>query len=803
MSTKRVTLYERLPEIYRIRDAEQNPPDQLRSYLALVEDAFGAIDANIESLYHDLFIETADVWVIPYIGDLLGASHLTGDPQTLRADVADTIALRRRKGTLGAIELLTYNLTRWGVHCVELRELMVWNQHLNHQRPPEDWPQPFASTNTKLRRQTPIRGGTVTLRDPSTLSLLGTPFDRIAHIADLRSPLEGGIRYNLPDLAIFLWRLETYRIHAARPVYRGTFPVTGGAAHAVRFNVDPIEHPYVAGEATGRPVRLFNSHHVDLLYRAAGRQDPSDTSITIARLDESPGPIPVERLGEGTATGAPEEYVAVQTYTPGTATIPVPDGENQGLVLHLPLPDFLDMLWPTPEGQPVAWKIRGENLCAWEAGINPPLASGEIAIDPVTGRIVIGEDDAARAAALESDLLVTHTYAAPGAVGAHPVSRDPLPAEWQAPAASVRRITARTNPNALRDALKTIDTESRPVVVEIADSLTHEFDLSEADYVNVRVIEDGGYNLVLRNSLIIRAADGERPIIRLAHPLRFRPETIDGSPAADAILSKLTVRLEGLVLVRGDGVPATDPLVARAAVNALELIGCTLDPGGFVQFDKAIAPVSTAVLLKNGYGLSAAELMLFGQTPGVTVESTITGPLWIDTDYDLTIARSIVDAGQGVAETTGSYALSAAGDQANGWGPPTKVDGATFLGRTRVLRMSGGGGIWAHRLQVLENQYGCIRYSWFSGESGERLPQNHACVKGTEAPLRFTGEHAGDPGYCQLARSSDFRIRERGPGDDAMGAFGFLLEAHKWRNLSVRYREFMPVGIRPLLIPVT
>jgi hypothetical protein len=36
-----------------------------------------------------------------------------------------------------------------------------------------------------------------------------------------------------------------------------------------------------------------------------------------------------------------------------------------------------------------------------------------------------------------------------------------------------------------------------------------------------------------------------------------------------------------------------------------------------------------------------------------------------------------------------------------------------------------------------------------------------------------------------------------------MGAFGFLLEAHKWRNLSVRYREFMPVGIRPLLIPVT
>ena len=71
---KRVPLFQRLPEIYRIKDAEQQPPDQLRAYLELVEDAFGAIHENIESLYHDLFIETCDDWVIPYIGDLLGTS---------------------------------------------------------------------------------------------------------------------------------------------------------------------------------------------------------------------------------------------------------------------------------------------------------------------------------------------------------------------------------------------------------------------------------------------------------------------------------------------------------------------------------------------------------------------------------------------------------------------------------------------------------------------------------------------------------------------------------------------------------
>jgi len=85
VTEKRLNLYDRLPEIYRIKDAEQQPPDQLKSYLSLIEEAYGAIHENIESLYHDLFIETCDDWVIPYIGDLLGTSHLSGGPWTLRA----------------------------------------------------------------------------------------------------------------------------------------------------------------------------------------------------------------------------------------------------------------------------------------------------------------------------------------------------------------------------------------------------------------------------------------------------------------------------------------------------------------------------------------------------------------------------------------------------------------------------------------------------------------------------------------------------------------------------------------------
>ena len=73
----------------RVRPAHRHhePRDGVRYCLRSLPQDDRAIHANIESLYHDLFIETCDDWVIPYSGDLLGTSHLKGDPWTLRADV--------------------------------------------------------------------------------------------------------------------------------------------------------------------------------------------------------------------------------------------------------------------------------------------------------------------------------------------------------------------------------------------------------------------------------------------------------------------------------------------------------------------------------------------------------------------------------------------------------------------------------------------------------------------------------------------------------------------------------------------
>lgn len=776
MAGKRVALYERLPEIYRIRDEELEPPRQLEAYLALVEDAYGAIHENIESLYHDLFVETADGWVVPYIGDLLGTSHLAGDPWTIRADVADTVALRRRKGALGAVELLTFDLTKWGVHCLELRERLVWQQHLNHQRPDEGGEPPYGLPT--VTRHTVIRGGTVTLRDPATLTLLGTPFDPFAHVADVRQPIGDAVRFNLPNLAIFLWRLAAYRIGVSAPFSAGSQTIAGAvapdAARSCRISAEPL----------GRPLRLFNT----------GRYDPERQPPVLTALDETPGPMPRARLTTGAPAGNPDAYVAVETYDP--ANVATLDIGDVGLQLHLPEATFpLDV-----------WRFRGANLCAWEAGLEPPLRDREIVIDPVTGRFVVGVMTTAEANAVRNDVLVTFTYGAVGPVGAHPIAREPAPSAWEDEPVDLRLVDFHQNPNGLTQALDGLDAASQPRVIEIQDSMVHDLDISA---VAGTIGEDGGPNLLLGRSLVIRAAAGERPIIRLTRPLRFRPTKLVGATAAeqdtlDTVVAGLVVRFEGIYLTRDQGFPAGAPLVARAAVNALEIVGSTLDPGGFRRLDGTRAPIWPAVELRHPYGFgNANEAEAFKETPAMNVSHSITGSLLLDREYTLSISSSIVDAGRGVADDPDdAFAVSAANDPVANWGPPTSVDCATFFGRTRVHTIDGRGGIWVHALEAQNNQRGCIRLSYFSGV-GDRLPKNEACVKGTKVRLRFVSEDFGDPAYGQLARSSDRAIRERGPGDDEMGAFNFLREAHKWRNLEIRYREFMPVGVRPLPIPVT
>jgi hypothetical protein len=767
--TRAPRLFERLPELYRQRDAEQVPPGQLQAYVDALDSIFIALRDRVEAQYDDLFIETCAPWVIPYLADLVGTSHLKGDEQTLRADVARTVYHRRRKGTLGAVESQVHALSGWAVHAVELRDRLGWHQHLNHLRP-----DPLGPLAQGFRD--PVRGGTVTLRAPAWLSFVDGPFDPFARTADLRPPVrregEGPARaaVNLPNLGVFLWRLRDYAVPVTQPARAEVVPLAaapGLASFAVRFEVHP----------NGDPVRLFNRHHY-----AADDEPPN-----LADADAVPHPMPAARLTSDAPAGRPEAYLQVRPYAgsrPGE-----PAGDVPGLVLHVPETPFAGLFW----------RFRGANLCAWETGLSAPLGQHEIVVDPDTGRVLFGVGGLA--AADEADPLVnglrlTATHGFSGPVGAQPVARQPPTAD---PATVVRRIHRADGPGVLADALVDVATLGVPLVVEIADSLTHDWDPGV---------------LALASSLTIRALDGQCPTLRLASPLRLRPVSISTGTAPPQ--ATLDVQLQGLYVTRAAGFPAASALIEQAALNRLHIDGCTLDPGGARVLDGTAtggrSEVWPALALDADYGLTdATELQDFDQVPAVRLSRCISGALAVPRGYTLALVDCIVDAGGGVAAAApAGLAIGVEDGVGPGWGAPLDFSGITVFGRTRVEQAHGSGGIFVHALQVHDNQAGsCVRFSYLSGVA-DRLPEHYGCVHGTggtggnePARLLFTDERFGEPGYAQLAWASDRRLREAGPNDDEMGAFGFLLNAHRWKNIGIRLREFMPVGMRALLVPVT
>ena len=189
-------LYGLLPAIYRIRDAEQGYP--LRGLIAVIAQQASVMEEDITQLYENAFIETCDEWVMPYIGDLLGVRGLHPIAEagfSQRARVANTLGLRRRKGTAAMLEQLARDSTGWPARVVEYFQLLQTTQYANHIRP------------RNLR--------TPDLRDANALELLDGPFDTVAHTVDVRHIDVARAKHNLMNVGIFLWRLRACPISRA------------------------------------------------------------------------------------------------------------------------------------------------------------------------------------------------------------------------------------------------------------------------------------------------------------------------------------------------------------------------------------------------------------------------------------------------------------------------------------------------------------------------------------------------------------------------------------------------------------
>ena len=169
-------MYELLPAIYRVRDADSGYP--LRALLRVIAEQVDVVEDDIAGLYENWFIETCSDWVVPYIGDLVGyvpvaeaepAPDATSEPLRAlvpRREVANLIRSRRRKGTLALLEELAEDIAGWPAHAVEYFRLLGWTQNINH-----------------LHER---RHRTVDLHDSAALERLAGPFDSTAHSVDIR-----------------------------------------------------------------------------------------------------------------------------------------------------------------------------------------------------------------------------------------------------------------------------------------------------------------------------------------------------------------------------------------------------------------------------------------------------------------------------------------------------------------------------------------------------------------------------------------------------------------------------------------
>lgn len=346
MNTNLERFYVLLPEIYRVYDDQQGLP--LKALLSVIFEQVEALQEDLDQLYDDQFIETCADWVVPYIGDLIGYRALHGvvpEVSSPRAEVANTISYRRRKGPAATLEQLAQDVTGWKARTVEFFELLAMSQHMNHLR---------------LQNQ-----ATPNLRKVELLGRLDTAFDHLMHTLEVRRVRQGG-RFNIPNVGIFLWRL-------------GDFPVTAGTAKKVASGCFTF-HPL------GIDTPLFNSPATEK--SISHLAEPINVPEPLVRREMF---LELERLRQALADGmSTEEARRLGAYfsNPPVLRLFVQNGSGLAevfseeiLICDLsdppsPIPNF----WRRPPGSKAYHPTGKPN--------DPPVSLKiRVAVDPILGRL--------------------------------------------------------------------------------------------------------------------------------------------------------------------------------------------------------------------------------------------------------------------------------------------------------------------------------------------------------------------------------------------------------------------------------
>lgn len=183
-------LWDLLPELYRLRDGGGD----LRRFLSVLAVPLAEVRQNVEELHADLFIDSCNDWVIPYLAEMVGTRVVFPDARSNRADVRGTVAWRRRKGTPRALEEM----------AGELSGQVVVTQ--------EGWKPLLVAQDLNLLRE---RRTIADLRRAAVAEQVGGPLDATYHAVDPGPVGARSGRYHP--------RHVVHWLHPTR-----LFPVTGG-----------------------------------------------------------------------------------------------------------------------------------------------------------------------------------------------------------------------------------------------------------------------------------------------------------------------------------------------------------------------------------------------------------------------------------------------------------------------------------------------------------------------------------------------------------------------------------------------
>jgi hypothetical protein len=460
--TDRELLYNLLPTIYRSRDQLQGGP--LRTLMAGLESEFRTVEADIDALYNNWFIETCDEWAIPYIAERVGAYNEAITAQLLesqRRQVANTIGYRRRKGTIAVLEHVIQDVTGWYVHILEYAQLLAQTQHMADIRA--------------------TRGRFIDLHQASELAALNGAFETSAHMIDVHS-ISPGIsvtrgdgqaagKYQPGNLGLFVWRLQSYLItgvpaqpvnhHARRALPNGCFTFDPLGRDLPLFNLsDPLSELTQLCTARNLPVQIDR----DMLAR-----DLAAYAGTLAQQQADEGNLP-----QNSAYYGPERGLCVLL-----------NGQ------------------PLPPGA-----IISADLSRWR-----PLQAERssrrgriIALDPVLGRLmVLGRQPLSERDRLE----VNYCYGFSGDVGGGPYLRPQTPVPDQ-----IQRI------NVLQGGK--IDTLQKALDLWNSYCKEQEAKGQQAGLVRciIHIVDNGLYaenelliTLPKESELVIEASSGVRPVV--------------------------------------------------------------------------------------------------------------------------------------------------------------------------------------------------------------------------------------------------------------------------------------------------